>query len=88
MQTETIKLSEPIKDLEGKEKKFVDIRKKVLVGDWRAANKAGGNNIEERMIQMVMRLTGLAPAEVEQLCMADFYKLSNKIDLGTEDPKE
>ncbi len=85
--TETVKLSTPIKGIEGDEKKFIDIRTKVLVGDWRFSNKQAAS-AEDRMVYLVCRMAGLDMREVEQLTMADFHKLTEKIDLGAEDPKE
>lgn len=85
--TEIVKLSTPIKGLEGEERKFIDIRTKVLVGDWRYSNKQS-SNAEDRMVFLVARMAGLDLKEVEQLTMGDFHKLTEKIDLGAEDPKE
>lgn len=84
--TETVTLSEPIQALGGETKKYVDIRTKVLVGDWRWSNKQAAS-AEDRMVYMVCRMAGLDMKEVEQLCMADFHKLTEAIDLGAEDPK-
>jgi hypothetical protein len=84
--TETVTLSQPIQSLEGQPKKFIDIRTKVLVGDWRSVNKRA-KEAEERTFHMVGRLTGLDEKELEQLCMADFMKLASMVDMG-DDPKE
>ena len=80
-----IPLTEPYTSLEGVATRFVKMRPKVLVGDWRYVNKIS-STAEERTFQMVCRLCGLDAKEVESMCMADFTMLAEKVDMG-DNPK-
>ncbi len=82
-----VTLSMPVQGVDGKPITHVDVRPKMLVGDWRSANKAAGANMSDRTFFIVCRLCGLDELEVERMCMADFNKLVELIDTGDTDPK-
>lgn len=82
-------LKEPVDNLDGNKLTVVNVRPKMLVGDWRAAGKAAGTGAtsEERTFHIVCRLAGLPDIVVERMCMADFNAIVNVIDVGDGDPK-
>ncbi len=83
---EEIKLHAPFKNAEGVMQHTVKMRTLLLVGDWRWANKQT-KDPEDRTFWMLTRLCGLLTEELEQLSMADFQALAEKMDLGDADPK-
>jgi hypothetical protein len=83
---EVVKLAEPFKNVEGVKQTTVNMRTKCLVGDWRYACKMA-KDPEERTYYLLVRLCGLDQTELDELCMADYQRLAEKIDLGDGDPK-
>ena len=82
-----IKLKHPILSVAKATITEVEIRQPVIVGDWRVASRASGGSADERMFQLVCRMSGLVPSEVEQMHMSDFSACSEAIDFGDPDPK-
>lgn len=82
---EEIKLRKPFKTSEGTMQSFVRMERQVSVGDWRYANKEA-STMEDRTYFLIVKLCGLTPSEADQLCMADFNMLVDKLDMG-DDPK-
>jgi len=82
-----IKLKHPITSVAKATIAEVEIRQPVLVGDWRAATRASNGSADERMFQLVCRMSGLDSKEVEQMYMVDFTACTDAIDFGDSDPK-
>jgi hypothetical protein len=82
----SVKLSTPIA-VAGKQVSEVTVRYPVLAGDWRAAGRGTNGDAEERMFQLVARMTGLDVKEIEQMTMHDFQELTTALDMGDPDPK-
>jgi hypothetical protein len=78
-------LKHPFKSLVSKEMvESVQMRVVCKVGDFRAARKFSKES-EDQTFLMIVRLSGLDEAEVDQLAMEDFNALAGMISWGGED---
>lgn len=82
-----VRLDHPIvSPVDKKQIVTVRMRRPILVGDFRAATRAGAS-LEERNFQLVCRMAGLDAREVEMLQLPDYFKCVEALDFGDDDPK-